>query len=177
MGEDNVIKAAQEFEVPSGTRILLILPEMQYRDVLGKYEKYRCEKESKGIKTPCPWCSSNDHVEYTNFTGRKSGSIRVIRGYKEFIPVITFICNCTNKKCSGDPKKRVGDDSDKVSGHQFMPYSPEVWSAYPEELRDKYSDVLHTQVADGAAGEIFVTDELLRETLKDDVLFSQLADE
>ena len=52
-----------------------------------------------------------------------------------------------------------------------------MWSSYPEELRDKYSDVLHTQVADGAAGKILVTDELLRETLKDDVLFSQLADD
>ena len=77
-GKDNVIKAAQEFEVPGGTKVLLILPEIQYRDILGKYERYRCGKKSKGIKTPCPWCSSNDHVEYTNFTGRKPDSIRVI---------------------------------------------------------------------------------------------------
>ena len=47
-------KAAREFEVPEGLRILLLLPEIFHYKILVKHERYRCGP-TVGIKTPCPW--------------------------------------------------------------------------------------------------------------------------
>lgn len=48
-------------------------------------------------------------------------------------------------------------------------YQPECWSAYPQEVRDRYISVLHKDVADGKAG--FVSEEFACEVLADDTLY------
>jgi hypothetical protein len=59
-------KAANEFELPSNTRILIVIPDLFDRDILLQYPQY-CHKFKDtttnkfltGIKTPCPWCLTN----------------------------------------------------------------------------------------------------------------------
>ena len=46
--------AAREFEVPAGTQFVLVMPEIFHREILKKYDRYRCGKANNGIKTPCP---------------------------------------------------------------------------------------------------------------------------
>jgi hypothetical protein len=72
---------AKEFEVPSGTQILLMFPEIFDRDILLKDLKFHCKytdikgKPQTGVKTPCPWCNSNAHVVFSDKAGYKEASI------------------------------------------------------------------------------------------------------
>ena len=62
-----------------------------------------------------------------------------------------------------------------MKSHTFTLYQPETWRTYPREVRERYSNWLHTQAADGADGKIFVTKELCSEVLKDDTIFAHMA--
>jgi hypothetical protein len=125
------------------------------------------------VKTPCPWCKSNKYIKYSNRSGYKS-DIRAIVGLYEKIPILCPIPECENKDCRGNPKKGAGDDSDKCGNHTFHLYLPEVWNSYPPELRERYECHIFTQVADGKNGELFVTEELCMEVLKDKTIFAEL---
>ena len=63
---------------------------------------------------------------------------------------------------------------DGLRGHDFHVYEPRVWSNYPKALRDKYSSYLYTEAAGGGDGEIFVTEELCHEILRDENIFLEL---
>ena len=65
------------------------------------------------------------------------------------------IYECSNIKCSGDAANP--DGSDLATNHTFHIYSPQVWSKYPQALRERYADVLYNDVADGEGRQIFVT--------------------
>jgi hypothetical protein len=68
----------------------------------------------------------------------------------------------------------VGDSSDKVSKHSFQLNTARVWAAYPPELKQWYAPLLFTEAADGDNGEIFVSQQLCAEVLKDDTLLSNM---
>ena len=61
---ENMEKAVMEFEVPAGTRLVLIFPEIFERDILLQDPKFHVKYTDKsgrqqvGVKTPCPWCKS-----------------------------------------------------------------------------------------------------------------------
>lgn len=64
-------KAASEFEVPDGSKIVIIWPEVFDRDILLRYPQF-CKKtaDSKsGVLTPCPWCKTNKFVKFTDVGG------------------------------------------------------------------------------------------------------------
>jgi hypothetical protein len=117
--------AASEFEVPTCTKILVLLPEVFDRDILFQEEKYRHEYVDKngdcqvGIKTPCPWCKTNKDVKYLTFNCRASDYMRTIAGYKEAIPIICFQMSCHNSQCTGNPAKITGDSSDNLKKKHF----------------------------------------------------------
>jgi hypothetical protein len=176
-------KAASEFEVPAGTKILMLFPEVLDRDILLKHNNFCFEykddtgNKQVGVKTQCPWCKTNESVKYEGRTGYKQGSHRTIAGYKECIPIISALGTCVNPACSGDPKKAVGDDSDKAKSHTFALYEPQCWAQYPDELKKRYLAYLYTDAADGKDGEILVSEELCMEVLKDKTVFLSLAND
>ena len=177
---DNMMKAAMEFEVPAGTKIVLIFPEIFERDILLQDPKFHVKYTDKsgrsqlGVKTPCPWCKSNEWVALDKKTGYKAGQHRTICDYRTRIPVYCFIGSCSNKSCIGNPQRAKNDGVDKAKVHQFHIYEPRVWSCYPKVLRDKYSKDLFTEAATGAEGEIFVTQEFCCEILRDGNIFLEV---
>ncbi len=76
--EVSMKKAASEFEVPAGTKFLLVFPDIFDRDILLEHESYKFDFVDKdggkhvGVKTPCPWCNTNEFVKCGNKTGFKS---------------------------------------------------------------------------------------------------------
>jgi hypothetical protein len=54
-------------------------------------------------------------------------------------------------------------------------YEPHCWAQYPEELKERYLAYLYTDAADGTDGEMFVSEELCMEVLKDKTIFLSLA--
>jgi hypothetical protein len=132
-----------------------------------------------GYKMPCPYCNSNKFVDFEKKTGYKS-KVRSIAQYKgqSFMPVVCGIGTCKNKECPGPSKDpSMVDSSDRVSDHTFHLYSPQVWSRYPRELQERYKAVLFFDVADGKDGQVFVSEDLCNEVLRDSTVFSHLARE
>jgi hypothetical protein len=172
--------AAKEFEVPAGTQMLLVFPEIFDRDLLLKDPRfcfsYKDDKGNPriGVKTPCPWCLSNKHVTFTEKTGLKKGQHRTIADFRAKIPIYCFIASCNSPDCIGNPAKAKGDSTDKVSAHTFHCYEPNVFANYPAALRKKYDKNLFTAAKDGSNGSMFVTEELCSEVLKDETNFAAL---
>jgi hypothetical protein len=174
-------KAASEFEVPSGTRILMVIPDLFDRDILSQHPQFcykfkdpQTSKTLTGIKTPCPWCLSNEHVHVADKTGYQANVSRSIACYRTRIPIVTGIAKCSNPDCSGNPDKATGDSSDKVSKHSFQLNTARVWANYPLELRLRYAPLLYTEAADGDNNQIFVSQSLCHEVLKDDTMLSKM---
>jgi hypothetical protein len=172
--------AAKEFEVPSGTRILLMFPEIFDRDILLKDLKFHCKytdikgKPQTGVKTPCPWCNSNAHVVFSDNAGYKGGQHCTVADFWAKIPIYCFIAICKSPTCIGNPKTAKNDGRDNTRDHSFHCYEPRVFSQYPVELQEKYGKHLYTNCRDGADGSMFVTEELCSEVLKDETNFSEL---
>ena len=154
-------KASSEFEVPVGTKILIINPDVFDRDILINYPEFRFEhkdsstgKKSIGIKTPCPWCKSNEFVKLNDATGYRINGTRTVAGCKEMMPMISIIGECSNPTCGGS---RARDSSDNCGVHQFTLSDVKTWNNYPLELRRRYGKMIHREVADGKDGEMFVS--------------------
>ena len=177
---EEMLFAAKEFEVPADTKILLMFPEIFDRDILLKHPRFHFQytnsggQKKIGVKTPCPWCESNAHVSFEEKSGHKRGQHRTIADYRGRIPIYCYNAKCSNPKCSGDPKRATGDDSDKVAAHTFHCYAPHVYANYPDELRARYSSILYTDARDGKSGSNFVTEDLCSEVLKDETNFAEL---
>ena len=175
-------KAASEFEVPSHTRMLIVFPDIFDRDILLQHKQFRHEFTDKetlqklvGVKTPCPWCGTNKFVHVDGKTGQREGAVRTIACYRTRIPIFAGIAKCSNLECSGNPNdpRQAGDDSDKVTVHTFQLNTAKVWQSYPPELRECYAPLMFTEAADGDKGQIFVSEDLCNELLKDDVTLSR----
>jgi hypothetical protein len=69
------------------------------------------------------------------------------------------------------PKESSKGNSDKAKSHTFALYEPQCWAQYPEELKECYLTFLYTDAADGKDGEIFISEELCLEVLKDKLSF------
>jgi hypothetical protein len=178
--ERDMLMAAKEFEVAADTRILLMFPEIFDRDILLKHPRFQFQytnsggQKKIGVKTPCPWCQTNEFVSFEEKSGMKKGQHRTIFDYRTRIPIYCHNAKCSNPKCSGNPKTAKGDDSDKVSPHTFHCYAPHVYVNYPDELRDRYRAILYTDARDGKNGSYFVTEDLCSEVLKDETNFAEL---
>lgn len=72
-------------------------------------------------------------------------------------------------------KKTKNPTAAKCVRHTFNLYDHRVWAAYPQELRDLYRGVLDTEVSDGRDKKMFVTEDLLRAVLHDDIEFKSMA--
>ena len=70
--------------------------------------------------------------------------------------------------------KEKGDGIDKATSHSFVLCNSKTWSTHPKTLRERHSQLLFTEAASGDDGEMFVTEDLCRELLKDDTNFQQM---
>jgi hypothetical protein len=170
-------KAASEFEIPGDTRILIVFPDLFDRDELIKHPAFKFEfTDDKGsrrvtVKTPCPWCQTNKFVTFPSKVGYKEGTSRSIADFRTCIPIVTPIGSCSNPACQGNPNRAKKKGSDTT----FHLYEACVWSKYPLEVREQYTSTLYTEVADGQNGEIFVSEDLCKEILKDDAIIAASA--
>jgi len=82
--QDDVALAAREFEVPNGTRILYLWPDLFDRDILidkKEFQRHYLDDKKKkkiGVLTRCPGCNSNEHVEANGFSCKKGKIRRVL---------------------------------------------------------------------------------------------------
>lgn len=168
-------KAASEFEIPAGTKIMIVWPEIFDRDILINHPEYRYEYKDKNgfkkvsVKTPCPYCKSNKFISYSDKSGLKEGDSRTIADYRGNIPIICPIAECSNPDC--ERKKKVGDSSDKICTRTFKLYQPQTFMSYPPEVISRYESYMYTKVAPGHGKEMFVTEDLCAELLTDDTVF------
>jgi len=157
--------AAREFEVPKGTKIVYIWPDLFDRDLLSSeplYQKlYKLEGGGSGVGvlTPCPSCKSNAHVKVLAHSCQK-GSIRSVIATDDPIFIDTPQYQCKNPICQNGKHSKF-----------FSPHTREVWEAYPESVRQRYEDVIYTKVAGGNFGEQLVTEKFCLSILKGDILF------
>jgi hypothetical protein len=173
--EEKMRLCAKEFEVPTGTKILLAFPDLFDRDILRKHVRFQIRDNAGkvvGVRTLCPYCLSNKHVEMTGRSGYKD-SVRTIAGYKERIPVICPIGYCNSPTCGGD--KSDPSDQDLRSQHSFHVYMECCWKHYPDELKERYEAILWRDVSTGDQGQTFVTEELCCELLHDSTIISKMA--
>jgi hypothetical protein len=82
------------------------------------------------------------------------------------------IFECSNIKSAGNAA--VPDGSALATNPTFHIYSPQVWSKYPQALRDRYADAPYTEVADGEGRQIFVTEEFCCTILDERIIFKEL---
>jgi hypothetical protein len=86
-----------------------------------------------------------------------------------------FIFECQSPCCIGDSRKADQDDAiAKFPRHSFHCYSPQVFENYPNELKERYQDIIVTDTEDGKCGAIMFTKPLSDEVLKDETNFSEL---
>ena len=161
--------AAREFEVPEGTRILHLFPDLFDRDLLCHETAFQRPYTSddgnkkKGVLTGCPLCSCNLFAKIVGFTCQKGS----IRGVKHADGDTIFV-NSPRYECS-NPKCQNGRQS-----KQFVVYSTDIWHRYPESVRCRYQDILFMDVCDGKNGDTFVTEEFCWKVLADNTLFYEM---
>jgi hypothetical protein len=157
--------AAREFEVPEGSRFIFLWPDLFDRDILSCLSSFRRPYSANGAKhvgvlTPCPGCNSNMHLHPASNWNCQKGSVRRILDTKGPLFFVSPGYTCTNPQCQN-----------RKSSKNFSPLTPEVWKKYPEELRERYSEYVYTAVADGAGGELLVTEEFCLSILDDSIVF------
>ncbi|CAB9505543.1 expressed unknown protein [Seminavis robusta] len=171
-------KAASEFEVPVDTQILICWPDVFHRDILLKFPEYRRQDSSSGrigVLTPCPWCKTNKFVVYVEKTGLNKKTTRTVWGSRSRIPIVGARYVCSNPECGGNPKKGKGrkpSNADKEGIHYFSLTEHSTWSIYPEELKDRYREYIY---ADITHMQMYVTEELCEELLKDGAVVADMA--
>jgi hypothetical protein len=78
---ETAMYAAREFEIPDGTKIIHLFPDIFDRDILGSEDAYKRPYIDAGggaktsILTYCPHCLSNRHIKVTGHSCHK-GNIR-----------------------------------------------------------------------------------------------------
>ena len=157
--------AAREFEVPEGSRFIFLWPDLFDRDILSCLSSFRRPYSANGTKhvgvlTPCPGCNSNMHLHPASNWNCQKGSVRRILDTKGPLFFVSPGYTCTNPQCQN-----------RKSSKNFSPLTPDVWKRYPEELRERYSEYVYTAVADGAGGELLVSEEFCLSILDDSILF------
>lgn len=63
--------AVREFEVPAGTELLFVMPELFHWSILKQHIKYQCGAKNNGVKTHCLFCNTNKFVKYDSYTGKR----------------------------------------------------------------------------------------------------------
>jgi hypothetical protein len=178
--DKNAMLAAREFEVPEGTKVVTVWPDLFDRDILEKEEAYaRSYKVNgmtkKGVLTKCVYCDSNEHIKMDGFTAHKDTMRSAADVEADRVLINSPIYACHNQQCCGGVENP--DSSDYLSKHTFRIYVKEVWEAYPQSVRDRYKAFLHTSITDGSNNQMFVTEEFCADVLSDRTLFSQLEEE
>lgn len=124
--ERSIEKAAAEFRVPSGTKVLLVMPELFCRDALIKLEQFQVKTRNPetdtdkvtGVMPCCPWCKSNKKVEFKLFECQNSKYIRkAIGGNSEITPLFGARYCCRSFVCVGPVPAGEADSTGDIIRH------------------------------------------------------------
>jgi hypothetical protein len=135
--DKNAMLAAREFEVPEGTKVVTVWPDLFDRDILEKEEAYaRSYKVNgmtkKGVLTKCVYCDSNEHIKMDGFTAHKDTMRSAADVEADRVLINSPIYACHNQQCCGGVENP--DSSDYLSKQTFWIYVKEVWEAYPQSV-------------------------------------------
>jgi hypothetical protein len=119
--KESVQEAASEFLIPSGTKILVVFPELFYRDILFAYPEFQViEKDEKqpekskvvGVKSPCPFCKTNKSVRFLKWECQQQ--VSTPRRVMDVDALPIFLASprmeCLNEECVGAVPKGTFDD-------------------------------------------------------------------
>lgn len=174
-----VKEAVECFYIPSGTRVVIIWPDLFDRPVLRKHKEY--QKGSR-VLTPCPYCGSNEYVKFLCFTVQKKPQRprHTVNLDALCSPCISPIMECSSPSCYGEkPTKGAKLDSwsevaELQSAHSFTIATRKCFERYPESVRRRYNRFV-SGIGTNTDGTTFASRALIYEILDDRNSFSTVA--
>ncbi len=188
---EKIHRAAECFHVVGTT--LMIYPDIFDRDELKGDNRFTMKNGDKpdGIKTPCPYCSSNKFVTFHSWNITKWPNRRVRRSINcdsTSYDILGARLVCRNAECVGAPpkmdengnevrnKKRWERDSEKASQHQFAVWTKDCFSLFPPSVRAKYEQFVNG-IGLNEDYTTFASMSLVHQLLDDQKTLVQLAGE
>lgn len=140
--EKTMVKARDEFVIPSEMKTIIICPEISDRDFLAEHTQY--QTTHKGIMSPCLKCKTHFYMKQTGWTSMRPSCQQSLNKEMTHDVILgaTYACFNIDSGCC-----KVNPNTDRKSPSTFTAYEPEFWSQYPKEVRDRYSDFV-TRIED-----------------------------
>ena len=152
--KETMAEAVAELYVPSQTQIALVWPDLFDRRELAKHPEFvkHNDDDDDGVLTPCPYCKSNCFVEFDcwNVEKKKERPRVTFHPDATLTPMASPIYSCSAPDCAGAPPKLKKDGSysnprydptvEKTKKHTFRIWTKAVFSQYPQDVRDRYTD-------------------------------------
>jgi len=125
---DDMMKARDEFVVPSELKTVFICPEISDRDLLQKHQKY--QTPTGGVMSQCLHCKTNEHMQQMGWTSMRSSTPRSLNKEMTHDVIIGATYGCYNPSCS-----TINPYTKQKSPKTFTAYQGDFWKQYPEEVR------------------------------------------
>ena len=145
---ESVSKAADLFCVPAQTEVVIVFPDLFDRKELRKNERFRTDSnpdkvdsdggrddghdhrddsdEGIGVLTPCPWCKTNSHVKFSEWSVQKWKERPRVSVGKDaaMLPLLGPLYKCANPECAGKPLprclKEIGNHAREKHGQKKL---------------------------------------------------------
>jgi hypothetical protein len=147
--EESIWCARECFYVPSGTKLLVLFPDVFNRDLLRKHPKFIKKNldGTQGIMTPCPYCKTNKRVSFSSFNVQKWGRPprHSMHTDARRLHLCSVIYSCDSPNCVGPlpkPGSKQAEKWDPVPAscvpHTFSIWLKDCFDQYPPEVQRRY---------------------------------------